>query len=136
MEQQVDQKPSIKSDQRIQLAFDNLKDILIHSKANRNFHGKITVQPSRFRKILSDYYSLNAIQVEGILDNYATYYDYYTLKDLDKHGNTYRIYKDQDVREVKSRCTDCNCGKRRFINPDTGVCYYREAIENNYTTKI
>jgi hypothetical protein len=122
--------------QRLELQFDNLKDILIHSKAHKNFDAYIIVAPTRFRKILSDYISRNALSVEGMLDNYSEHYDHFTFNDLDKNNNSYRIIKNSEIKEVKSKCVDCDCGRKRYLNPNTNVCYYREAVNKNYTTKI
>lgn len=118
------------------MEINNLKEILQHSKANRNVDAIIYVYPSRYRKIISDYYSLNAVQVEGIIDNYAMNTDFYLLSLLDANNNTYKIVKDKVIKEVKGKCNNCSCGRKRMINPDTNICYYREAVENNYTTKI
>lgn len=125
-----------KSENRTILETNNLKEILQHSKANKNFDAVIIVYPSRYRKILSDYYSLNAIEVEGLLDNYAMNTPFYILSQLDGNNNTYKIIKDKGIQEVKGKCPTCNCNRKRLLNPDTGDCYYNEAINTNYTTKI
>lgn len=71
-----------------------------------------------------------------MLDNYVFNTDFYILSKLDKNGNTYKIMKDQGVKELKGKCENCDCGRKRMLNPDSGKCYYKEAIESNYTTKI
>jgi hypothetical protein len=118
------------------LEISDLKSILQHSKANKNFEGILYVYPSRYRKILSDYYSLNAIEIEGMLDNYALNTDYYILSKLDDNGNSYKVIKDKGIKEIKGKCENCDCGKKRMLNPISGRCYYKESIETNYTTKI
>lgn len=104
------------------------------------FEGIMYVYPSRFRKILSDYFTMQGVYVEGALDNYATHYDFYILSQLDENGNSYKIVKQEEKglkAEYKGKCVGCNCDrKKRMINPETNICYYREAIESNYTTKI
>ena len=125
-------------EQRVELQIDNLKDILLHNKSNKDKDCIIRVYASRFRKILSDYYALNAIEVPGALENYATNYDYYILTKLTKDStNSYKIVKIRTVEEKQGKCKECDCGKKtRYINPETSLCYYKEAIQNNYLTRI
>lgn len=114
----------------------DLKDILLHSKKHKNTEFEVKVYPSRFRKILSDYYSLNAIEVPNALDNYAQFYNDYILSEIDETGNVYKIIKLKGDDEKRGRCEGCSCPKKRWINPDTEECYYKEMTTNNYTTKI
>lgn len=109
---------------------------MIHNNQNEGGNYICIVSPSRYRKILSDYHSLNGINVEGLLDNYATNYKSYLLYNLDGKNNSYRIVKDKESKEVKGKCTNCNCNSNRWVDPDTGECYYNKMIKTNYTTKI
>lgn len=133
---------------RIELQFNTLKELIQHSNINKNFHGIIIVTKSRFRKILSDYYSLHAIEVEGSLDNNVDQYRDFILTELDtidkderKHnnhvdrGNSYKVVR-SNIPEKKGNCLNCTCKKRRWLNPETGDCYYNEMIKDNYTTKL
>lgn len=119
-----------------QLNPSNLKDILLHSRDTKDIFIEIKVPPSRFKKIISDYYTINGISIDGMLENYSKEYDYYTLTKLDNNNNIYRIIKDHQVDEHKMKCAHCNCGRKRFINPITNDCYYHEMINKDYTTKI
>lgn len=114
----------------------DLKSILIHNSEHEEGYFYIRVPPSRFRKILNDYWASKAIEVEGALDNYAQNYRSYMLYNLRGKKNNYLIIKDKQVEEVKGKCSECNCEKRRWINPETGVCYYKEALKENYLTVI
>jgi len=120
---------------RLELKFNNFKDILLHNSENNNFHAIIKVPPSRFVNILSYYFIESGVYIDNIANNYADNYTSFILSKLREKDNTYMIVK-LDVIETKSNCTDCDCNKKRYINPETNKCYYREAIENNYTTKI
>lgn len=114
----------------------DLKSILLYSKNLINKKIICMVPNSRYLKILSDYWALNAINVEGSLENYAQNYKYYYLTDLDNTGNAFKILRVKS-KEQFSKCSNCDCGrKKRWINPQTQVCYYKEMVQNNYTTKI
>lgn len=113
----------------------DLKAILLHSRDNKNKLVCIKVPYSRYLKILSDYWALLSISVEGLLETYANKYKYYVLSNLDGNGNKYKILRIK-TDEVRSKCNDCNCNRKRWLNPSTGVCYYKEMINENYTTKI
>jgi hypothetical protein len=119
----------------MQLEINNLKDILLHSRNNKDVTIEMIVPPSRYAKILSDYWTRYAINVDG-LDLLYRQYDYYILTDLDSNRNAYKIIKDRKVKEEKSKCANCDCKFQRFINPETNVCYYKEAISKNYLVKI
>lgn len=119
----------------MQLQINNLKDILLHSRDNKDQFIELILPPSRYMKILNDYWVKNGINVDG-LDNLYKMYDYYVLSELDNNGNSYKIIKDRNVKEEKSRCASCNCSISRFINPDTKICYYKEAVSTNYLVKI
>lgn len=114
----------------------DLKGIFLHN-ASRVVEGHfvVVVPKSRFRKILADYWALKSISIEGALDNYAENYKSYYLSNLNGRNNTYKIVKSKEV-EKKGSCEGCNCTKKRWINPRTGVCYYNEMISKDYTTKI
>jgi len=117
-----------------------LKDIILHSRANTNKEIIITVQLSRFRKILSDIRCLNGLYVDGFIDRVCKEYDFFSFysNDIgDKNNNLYTIIKDYSVDEQQGRCKGCTCGEdERWINSKTGMCFYMEDITNNYTTKI
>ncbi len=113
----------------------DLKDLLLHNAEHDYGHFVVNVPKSRFRKILSDYWALKAIEIEGALDNYAENYKSYYLSNLNGKHNSYKIVKTNE-EEKKGKCDNCNCDRKRWINPRTGNCYYNEMIENNYTTKI
>jgi hypothetical protein len=128
---------------RLEVNLADLKSILIHNKENKEGYFYCLVPPSRFRKILSDYWALKSIEIEGALDNYAQNYRSFVLYNLDKQSdkelgnqNSYLIVKDKSLEETKGKCSECDCNKKRWINPKTGVCYYKEAIKENYLTKI
>lgn len=114
----------------------DLKAILLHSRDTKNKLVIIEVPTSRYLKILSDYWALNAINVEGLLETYAERYDFYVLKNLDKNDNKYKILRKHNIRDIKGKCNECDCSHKRFINPNSGICYYREMHRDNYTTKI
>jgi hypothetical protein len=113
----------------------DLKGILLHNAEREGGHYYIEVPKSRFRKILSDYWALLSIEIEGALDNYAENYKSYYLSNLNGKTNSYKIIKTKEV-EKKGSCEECNCSKKRWINPRTGICYYNEMISKDYTTKI
>lgn len=118
----------------MQEKLNNLKDILIHSKNNKDIYVEISVLGSRWRKIINDYYTRNGIFVgETMYDKY----DYFILSNLDENNNIYKIIKLVNEKdEIKNKCIKCDCNNKRYINPETGVCFYKEAVENNYLTKI
>lgn len=113
---------------------DDLKSILLHSLQNKNQKVICKVSHSRYMKILSDYWSLNGIMVDGAKENYENYRFYY-LTDLDNNGNAYKIVKVK-TEEFKGKCSGCKCKDKRWINPITKICYYNQMINNNYLTKI
>jgi hypothetical protein len=125
------------SEYRTELKVDHLKDLIQHSNHNKNFHAIVKVTGSRFRKIISDYFSLNGIGIEGLLDNYSAYYSFVILTDLDNEGrgNSYKVMK-TNIKEERGKCNNCDCNKKRWLNPETGSCYYKEMIAHNYTTKL
>lgn len=128
---------SPKQEQVLDLRPSNIKDILLYSLKHKNINVTIYVPPSRFRKILSDYYSMNGISIEGAIDRYSEMYSSYTLSRIDKTGNVFKIQKGLFDTEVKGKCKGCNCKrKERWINKTTGQCFYNEMITTNYTTKI
>ncbi len=55
--------------------------------------------------------------------------------ELIDRGNSYKIVKTNEA-EKKGQCEGCTCMRKRWLNPRSGRCYYREAIENNYLTKM
>lgn len=127
-----------------ELNFNHLKDILIQSRDNNNQEYYIKVAPSRFRKILSDIRSLNGLAVDEFFEEKVKYYDYVTItsSDLkDVNNNSFLIIKDRSKLEHYGKCSQCSCKeerktKGRWVNGETGVCYYKEMIANNYTTKL
>ena len=117
----------------------NLKDILLYSLNFNNIEVTIKVPPSRFRKILSDYYTRNGITIDGMIDRYAEMYAFYKLSELDNNGNIFKIVKEREAKEYYGRCQNCTCTnvkRKRWVDSETGQCYYNEMIQNNYTTKI
>lgn len=135
----MDQQPTLQNlEDEIIVTTDllDLKSILLFSRNLKDKKIICKVPYSRYLKILSDYWALNAINVEGSLENYASNYLYYYLTDLDETGNAFKILRIK-TKEEFSKCTNCDCKqKKRWINPQTKVCYYKEMIQNNYTTKI
>jgi len=113
----------------------DLKGIFLHNAEREGGHYVISVPKSRFRKILADYWALKSIEIEGALDNYAENYKSYYLHNLNGKTNSYKIVKTKEI-EKKGSCEGCNCTKKRWINPRTGICYYNEMISKDYTTKI
>lgn len=111
----------------------DLKAILLHSKSHNEGHFEIVVPLSRYRKILSDFHALKSINLDTYFDFYIDNYKYYTLN-ID--NNFYKVIVDRTIKEEKGKCSQCNCTKKRWINSKTGVCYYNEMIQNDYTTKI
>jgi len=112
---------------------------MIHSRTNKDTDNVIFVQPSRFAKILSDIRILNGVYVEGFVERMVRDYNYFhfTSKDIqDKNNNDYHVVKNFEIKDTFGKCSDCDCGRKRFINGNTGVCFYREDTTNNYTTKI
>lgn len=128
----VDQKEEIV----LELKPSNLKDILLYSLNYKNLEVSINVYPSRFRKILSDYYTYNGITIEGLIDRYSKDYDFYILSNLDKNNNTFKIIKVNEDAEFYGKCENCKCNKKRWVDKETSQCFYKEMITNNYTTKI
>jgi len=127
----------------------HLKDIILHSLYNKNTECYLMVSPSRFAKILSDYYSLNAITPLQDVNTLANMYKYYsfTSKDIGHESNNhYTIIKDKNLFEYVGRCSDCDCKghqireiageEGRWIDGKTKECYFREMIKTNYTTKV
>lgn len=113
----------------------DLKAIMLHSRDSKDKLVLIKVPHSRYLKILSDYWALRSINVEGLIDLYADKYTYYVLTGLDDNGNKYKIQRNV-ARDYKGKCEGCDCHKSRYINPLTKICYYKEMISENYTTKI
>lgn len=131
MEQQLElQEPIIRED-----LFD-LKAILLDSKTRINSRIVCKVPNSRYAAILSSYWAMYAINVDGAMENYLENTSYFKLIDLDNNGNVYKIVRMRKVTELKAKCSNCDCGSKRWINNKTGSCYYKEMITNNYTTKI
>jgi len=114
-----------------------LKDILLYSRSHYNEKVLVKVPRSRFLKILSDYWAINAINIEDGLEVYSKYKSY-ILSNLDDNGNIFKILRlsDKLELEVKGKCDNCNCGGKRWIDKKTGNCYYNKMINENYTTKI
>lgn len=111
---------------------------MIHSRNNENLTVTIYVQPSRFKKILSDIRSLNGLYVENFIENVCkefNYFSFYSSDIKDNNNNHYTIIK-KDYNEVFGKCSECDCNRKRWINSKTGICFYKEDINNNYTTKI
>lgn len=136
-EQQIQPKSQEQPELIIVLDHNNvncLKDLLLYSLRHINEKVIVKVPLSRYLKILSDYWSMNGIYVEGALENYSKY-KFYILSDLDNNGNVFKIVQMKKEAE-KGNCSNCNCTKKRYINPTTNNCYYNEMITNNYTTKI
>lgn len=121
------------------LEFNNLKDILLHSKNNKDTEVECTVQPSRFRSILAQVKSFNGNADEEYIDMLNNRYSYFKFNSIeigDSNNNTYTIIKDLTVNEKKRKCSECDCGNKRFVNEKTGICFYKELTTTNYTTKI
>jgi len=119
----------------------HLKDIMIHSRKHHNADLVIRVQPSRFRIILSNILALNAIEVEGYLDRMCREYNYFIVssEDIGDHNNNrYTIVKTFEKEDAQYKCSQCDCGEPngRFVNAETGVCFYKEYMTYNYTTTI
>lgn len=122
----------------------DLKSIILHSLYNKKTIMYLNVSPSRFKKILSDYRALNALDSDD-LDEICKKYDYFTLRSRDLHDeneNEYFILKDRSYNEFRGKCINCNCEgqqidkKERWINGITKLCFYKEMLNNNYTTKV
>jgi hypothetical protein len=111
------------------------KAILLHNAEHEDTHVIINVPFTRYKKILTDYKTERAIFVEGAIENYIEKYKSYILSELRGKNNSYKIVKTKEV-EIKGKCEGCKCEKNRWINPRTGVCYYEEMINKDYTTKI
>lgn len=114
---------------------------MIHSRNNKDVDLLIRVQPSRFRKILSDIRSLNALEVDGFIDRMCRDYNYFTFvsKDIhDKNNNRYTVVKDYEKEDAQYKCHGCDCEQQdgRFVNAETGICFYKEYMNYNYTTTI
>ncbi len=114
----------------------DLKAILLDSRTRVGAKVVCKVPSSRYIKILTDYWALNSIYVEGAKENYAENTKWYILSGLDPNGNKYKIVRQRGQKEAKGKCNMCDCEKGRLINPSSGTCYYKEMINNNYTTKI
>jgi len=124
---------------KLELDATHLKDLILHSRYNHNSDAVVYVQPSRFESILRGIRDLNSLYVEGFVERMCEEYDYFTFvsSDIgDKNNNMYTIVKTYTVKDEIGRCKDCNCMDGRSINGKTGVCFYKEHITNNYTTKI
>lgn len=114
----------------------DLKAILLHSKKHKNERVIVKVSTSRFLSIAKAYYAMCAINIEGKFENYAGKYSNYKLSGLDSNNNVYKVVRIKSS-EIQGKCLDCNCKmKKRWINPVTSVCYYKEMINKDYTTKI
>jgi hypothetical protein len=114
---------------------------MIHSRTNKNVDVIIKVQPSRFRKILSDIRALNALEVDGFIDRMCKDYNYFSFTSFDigdKNSNKYTVVKNYEVSDFVKKCRNCDCHNKegRSVNGKTGVCFYKEDIANNYTTEI
>ena len=114
---------------------------MIHSRKHKDSDLLIKVPPSRFRIILSNVLALNAIEVEGYLDRMCREYNYFTLssEDIGDHNkNRYTVVKDYEKEDAQYRCSNCDCEEPtgRFVNAETGICYYKEYLAYNYTTTI
>ena len=114
---------------------------MIHSRKHKDVDLLIKVPPSRFRIILSNVLALNAIEVEGYLDRMCREYNYFTLSSQDigdKNKNHYTVVKDYEKEDAQYKCANCDCENPtgRFINSETGVCYFKEYTTINYTTTI
>ena len=112
---------------------------MTHSRTVQSKDVTIKVPPSRFKKILSDIRTLQGLSVEGFIERVCkdyNWFSFYSSDIKDKNGNHYTIIKDLSVPEVYGSCNGCNCNGKRWINSKTGICYYREDIETNFTTKI
>jgi len=125
----------LKNQERLLLDVMDLKEILLHNAEHEDTDVVINVPFTRFKKILSDYKTSRGIYIEGAIENYAENYKSFVLSQLNGKNNTYKIVKTKEA-EVQGKCNGCNCTKRRWINPRTGVCYYQEMITKNYTTVI
>lgn len=118
-----------------------MKQILQHNEQNWRGQYELIVPPSRYRKIFSDYLAMTANTVENLLDTCMKYkFFIITLPKEDAKlddFNSYKIIKGDSKGEYQGNCENCTCGmKKRWINKEAGICYYRIAIENNYLTKI
>jgi hypothetical protein len=83
---------------------------------------------------------MNGITIEGVIDRICDMYSSYTLSKLDDSGNVFNIVKGKYEEEVYGKCNGCTCGatsrKGRWINKNTGKCFYQDMTTRNYTTKI
>ncbi len=111
------------------------KAILLHNAEHEDTHVTISVPLSRYRSILTAYKTERAIFIEGAIENYIEKYKSYILSELNGKNNSYKIIKSGED-DVKGKCPDCKCAKKRYMNPRSGVCYYNEMITKDYTTKI
>ena len=114
---------------------------MIHSRKHKDVDLLIKVQPSRFRKILSDIRALNALEVAGFIDMICSEYNFYsfTSNDIGDHNNNhYTVVKDLEKEDAQYKCSGCDCDEPtgRFVNAETGVCFYKEYMSYNYTTTI
>lgn len=119
----------------------DLKTILLDSLTKSNEFTVLKIPLSRYRMILSQYFTLKMINVEGLIDKYTNYYDYYVIsnlkelrKDKINDGNTYKIIVDRSIEEVKGRCIKCE--KKRILNSEK-ECYVCISTTNgSYTQPI
>lgn len=112
------------------------KAILLDSKTRKNARVVCKVPTSRYAAILKSYYTINGIYIDKEIEDYRIKNtSYYIISVDDGNSNRYKILKQDKKEEVFGKCKECNCGTRRMIGK-SGLCYYKEMINNDYLTKI
>lgn len=122
------------------LTVDHLRDykaILLDSKTRKNARVVCKVPTSRYAAILKSYYTINGIYIDKEIEDYRIKNTpYFILSVEDGNSNRYKILKQDKKEEPFGKCKECNCGNKRAINGNSGLCYYKEMINNDYLTKI
>jgi hypothetical protein len=115
----------------------NYKAILLDSKSRKNAKVVCKVPLSRYASILRNYYTINGVYIYKEIEDYQIKNTpYFILSVDDGNENRYKIMKNAKMEESEGHCKDCDCSNKRMINGKTGLCYYKEMINDSYLTKI